>query len=77
MLCFDDIKVELGCQGYKTTHTIRKIQTEYMKEKIAERKAELEMSGYKPKFLAVDEFAIHKGHRYATIYKIILLKNNF
>ena len=46
--------------------TIRKIQTEYMKEKIAERKADLEASGYKPKFLAVDEFAIHKGHRYAT-----------
>lgn len=20
MLCFDDIKVELSCQGYKTTH---------------------------------------------------------
>ena len=37
-----------------------------MKEKIAERKAELEASGNKPKFLAVDEFAIHKGHRYAT-----------
>lgn len=39
--------------------TIRKIQTEYMKEKIAERKSELEMSGYQPRFLAVDEFAIH------------------
>ena len=46
--------------------TIRKIQTKYMKEKIDERKVELEASCYKPKFLAVDEFAIHKGHRYAT-----------
>ena len=30
------------------------------------RQKELRKEGYKPKHLAVDEFAIHKGHRYAT-----------
>ena len=26
----------------------------------------LKKSNYRPRYLAVDEFAIHKGHRYAT-----------
>lgn len=46
--------------------TIRNIQKTYMEEQIQLRKKELDESGYKPKFLAVDEFAIHKGHSYAT-----------
>ena len=37
-----------------------------MAEAIAERKKELAKDGYRPKHLAVDEFAIHKGHKYAT-----------
>ena len=33
---------------------------------LKKRKDELFRSGYKPTYLAVDEFAIHKGHSYAT-----------
>lgn len=46
--------------------TIRNIQRDYMEEKLADRQRKLLRKGYRPKFLAVDEFAIHKGHRYAT-----------
>lgn len=46
--------------------TIRKVQREIMDEAIWEREKELRKEGYKPQILAVDEFAIHKGHRYAT-----------
>ncbi|MCF0122606.1 MAG: ISL3 family transposase [Ruminiclostridium sp.] len=46
--------------------TIRKIQTEYIDEKLNAREQERKEAGYKPKLLAVDEFAIHKGHSYAT-----------
>ena len=46
--------------------TIRKVQKEIMDQAIWERETELKKEGYKPRFLAVDEFAIHKGHRYAT-----------
>ena len=46
--------------------TIKRIQKEIMDEAIASRQKELRKEGYKPKHLAVDEFAIHKGHRYAT-----------
>ena len=46
--------------------TIKRIQKELMDEAIASRQKELRKDGYKPRHLAVDEFAIHKGHRYAT-----------
>ena len=45
--------------------TIKRIQKEIMDEAIADRRRKLLREGYKPKHLAVDEFAIHKGHRYA------------
>ena len=46
--------------------TIRKVQQDIMNEALKERENELKEIDYKPKFLAVDEFAIHKGHSYAT-----------
>ena len=46
--------------------TISKIHKELMDDELEKRKAKLETDGYKPKHLAVDEFAIHKGHTYAT-----------
>ena len=42
--------------------TIRKVQREIMDTAIWEREDELRKAGYKPRILAVDEFAIHKGH---------------
>ena len=46
--------------------TIRKIHTALMETTIQKHTEELIMSGYCPRYLAVDEFAIHKGHTYAT-----------
>ena len=46
--------------------TIRKVQIEYMRDMLEDRQCELEEEDYHPKYLAVDEFAIHKGHSYAT-----------
>ena len=46
--------------------TIKHIQKQIMDEAVADRRRKLLGEGYKPKHLAVDEFAIHKGHRYAT-----------
>ena len=46
--------------------TIKHTQEEIMDGAVADRQRELLREGYKPKHLAVDEFAIHKGHRYAT-----------
>ena len=46
--------------------TIQKVQKEVMDKALAERKQVLTSEGYRPTFLAVDEFAIYKGHRYAT-----------
>ena len=46
--------------------TIKRIHKGLMEEAIEERRRNLLREGYKPKHLAVDEFAIHKGHRYAT-----------
>lgn len=42
--------------------TIRKVQCEIMEEALSDREKGLRTSGYKPKRLAVDEFALHKGH---------------
>lgn len=46
--------------------TIRNLHIEIMEGTLEKRKAELKSTGYHPQFLAVDEFAIHKGHTYAT-----------
>ncbi|MBR0445287.1 MAG: transposase [Clostridia bacterium] len=47
-------------------NTIAKIHKEYMDEALSGREEELRKRNYKPKRLAVDEFAVHKGHTYAT-----------
>ena len=46
--------------------TIRKVQEEIMDTAIREHDQEWQNSGYKPRILAIDEFALHKGHSYAT-----------
>lgn len=46
--------------------TIRKVQCEIMDLAIWSRQQELKEQNHKPRFLAIDEFAIHKGHSYAT-----------
>lgn len=46
--------------------TIRNLHLEIMENTLEQHKAELKASGYRPKFLAVDEFSIRKGHTYAT-----------
>lgn len=58
----------LGVQRITGIHwdTIKKVHAEMMNADLEERKNHLRKSGYKPKYLAVDEFAIHRGHTYAT-----------
>lgn len=46
--------------------TICNIHKAYMDEIIENHENYLKRIHYKPKYLAVDEFAIHKGHTYAT-----------
>ncbi|MBQ7181603.1 MAG: ISL3 family transposase [Bacteroidaceae bacterium] len=46
--------------------TIHRIHKEMMDRALESRAVELREAGYKPTRLAVDEFAIHKGHTYAT-----------
>ncbi len=46
--------------------TIQKIQKHIMDKALAAFASYLKKSNYHPRYLAVDEFAIHKGHRYAT-----------
>ena len=46
--------------------TIRNIHRETMEQTLREHQAALKARGYRPHFLAVDEFAIRKGHSYAT-----------
>ena len=46
--------------------TIRNLHLEIMESTLEEHMTALKASGYKPRQLAVDEFAIHKGHTYAT-----------
>ncbi len=47
-------------------NTIRKIHSKVMEDALDTRMKYLKEQGYKPTYLAVDEFAIHKGHSYAT-----------
>lgn len=46
--------------------TIRRVHETVMDESLKTYAVMLEQNHYKPRFLAVDEFAIHKGHTYAT-----------
>ena len=46
---------------------IQEILEEFVDKAIDQRIKDLISSGYKPKRLAVDEFAIEKGHHYATV----------
>lgn len=46
--------------------TIRKIHESVMQEALDWRHKELQDKDYRPQYLAIDEFAVHKGHRYAT-----------
>jgi len=46
--------------------TIRQIQETVMEETLEAYAIMQKKQQYKPRFLAVDEFAIHKGHTYAT-----------
>jgi len=46
--------------------TIRNIHLGMMEEALDWRRKELQDKGYSPEYLAVDEFAVHKGHSYAT-----------
>lgn len=47
-------------------NTISLIHKEFMNDELEKRRSELKKISYKPTYLAVDEFAIHKGHTYAT-----------
>lgn len=47
-------------------NTVRSISSLVMGNILELRMQELKSKGYKPRYLAVDEFAIHKGHKYAT-----------
>ena len=47
-------------------NTVQKVHLEYMNELLKKRREEQEKAGYRPKHLAIDEFAIHRGHTYAT-----------
>ena len=55
-------------QGITGIHweTIRRIHMDMLETTLSQHMEALKASGYKPKYLAVDEFAIHKGHTYAT-----------
>ena len=46
--------------------TIRRIYEAEMREALDWRRKELQDKDYRPQYLAIDEFAVHKGHRYAT-----------
>lgn len=57
-----------GIQNLTGIHwdTIRRIHKGMMEDTLEKRKQELLAVNYHPRILAVDEFAIHKGHTYAT-----------
>ena len=46
--------------------TIKRIHINVMEDALETRIKQLKARGYKPEYLAVDEFAIHKGQTYAT-----------
>lgn len=46
--------------------TVRKIHQEEINRELINREIEWKKTNYRPRYLAVDEFAILKGHRYAT-----------
>ncbi len=46
--------------------TIHKVQKEMVETALEERDRRWKAEQYRPRLLAVDEFAIHKGHSYAT-----------
>ena len=48
-------------------HTIKKIHSEIMNKTSKDYWQEKYSLSYKPKRIAVDEFAIQKGHKYATV----------
>ena len=47
-------------------NTIAKIHKEYMDRELSGREEERKKKKYRPRHLAIDEFAVHKGHTYAT-----------
>ena len=55
-------------QGLTGIHweTIRNLHLEIMESTLEKHMATLKARNYRPRMLAVDEFAIHKGHTYAT-----------
>ena len=55
-------------QGLTGIHweTIRNLHLEVMENTLEDHMANLKENGYRPRLLAVDEFAIRKGHTYAT-----------
>ena len=57
-----------GIQNVTGIHwdTIRQIHKEMMEDTLEKRRQELLAANYHPRILAIDEFAIHKGHTYAT-----------
>lgn len=46
--------------------TIRRIHESVMQDALDLRHKELQDEDYRPQYLAIDEFAVHRGHRYAT-----------
>jgi len=60
---FADFLLQKHRIHWETTH---RIQKELMDGATDGRRREPAGEGYRPKRLAVDAFAIHKGHRYAT-----------
>jgi transposase len=61
-LCISSV-VRLTGINWKAANLIHK---RVMDEALTSRKQYLKAIGYKPTYLAVDEFAIHKGQKYAT-----------
>ena len=55
-------------QSISGTHwdTVKGIHWDMMDKAVSDRRRELMEEGYRPRHLSADEFAIHKGHRYAA-----------